>query len=347
MRPVAASGGLAPEFSRGRPVERRRRNRSASGPAPPWWSATWSARASSPCRPRSHRSAASRSAAGWSRRPGRSRSPWCSGAWRGWCPRPAAPTPTRARGFGDFAGFLVAWGYWITLWSGNAAVAVALVRLPRLTSSPVLREQPVAGLAAALGAIWLVTWINVRGVKEAGLFQVATTILKLVPLLLTRDGRPGVRRPLALRAAEHERSRHLRRAGGLQRPDPVGLPGAGVGDRPGRGVSSARTSPSRARPCSARAFAAVLYILVTVAVFGIVPLGELRALQRPARGRGRAGVRPLGRELRRPRRRGLHHRHAERLHDAERPGPAGRGPRPGVPRPVRHPVPARARPPSP
>jgi len=32
---------------------------------------------------------------------------------------------TRA-GFGDFAGFLVAWGYWITLWSGNAAVAVAL-----------------------------------------------------------------------------------------------------------------------------------------------------------------------------------------------------------------------------
>ena len=28
-------------------------------------------------------------------------------------------------GFGDFAGFLVAWGYWISIWAGNAAIAVA------------------------------------------------------------------------------------------------------------------------------------------------------------------------------------------------------------------------------
>ena len=140
---------------------------------------------------------------------------------------------TRA-GFGDFAGFLVAWGYWITLWSGNAAVAVALSGYLAYFL-PILREQPVAGLAAALGAIWLVTLINVRGVKEAGLFQVVTTILKLVPLLLTATVGLAFVGPLALRAAEHERSRHLRRAGGLQRPDPVGLPGAGVGDRPGRG----------------------------------------------------------------------------------------------------------------
>ena len=32
-------------------------------------------------------------------------------------------------GFGEFAGFLIAWGYWITLWTGNAGVAVALARL--------------------------------------------------------------------------------------------------------------------------------------------------------------------------------------------------------------------------
>ena len=29
-------------------------------------------------------------------------------------------------GFGEFAGFIIAWGYWIALWTGNAAVAVAL-----------------------------------------------------------------------------------------------------------------------------------------------------------------------------------------------------------------------------
>ena len=29
--------------------------------------------------------------------------------------------------FGDFAGFLVAWGYWISIWSANAALSVAFV----------------------------------------------------------------------------------------------------------------------------------------------------------------------------------------------------------------------------
>ena len=31
---------------------------------------------------------------------------------------------TRAQ-FGDFPGFLVAWGYWISIWAANAAIAVA------------------------------------------------------------------------------------------------------------------------------------------------------------------------------------------------------------------------------
>ncbi len=30
-------------------------------------------------------------------------------------------------GFGDFPGFLVAWGYWISIWTTNAAIAVAFV----------------------------------------------------------------------------------------------------------------------------------------------------------------------------------------------------------------------------
>ncbi len=29
--------------------------------------------------------------------------------------------------FGDFAGFLTAWSYWITAWAGNAAIVVAWV----------------------------------------------------------------------------------------------------------------------------------------------------------------------------------------------------------------------------
>ena len=40
-------------------------------------------------------------------------------------PKTGGPYAYTRAGFGDFAGFLVAWGYWIALWSGNAAVAVA------------------------------------------------------------------------------------------------------------------------------------------------------------------------------------------------------------------------------
>ena len=86
-------------------------------------------------------------------------------------------------GYGEFAGFLIAWGYWITLWTGNAAVAVALAGYVGFLV-PAIGESSGYSLLTALVAIWLLTLINVRGVKEAGAVQVLTTVLKLVPLLL-------------------------------------------------------------------------------------------------------------------------------------------------------------------
>ena len=90
-------------------------------------------------------------------------------------------TYTRA-GFGDFAGFLVAWGYWISIWAGNAAISVAFasylaVFLPAIGASNLL-----AALAALL-AIWILTIVNVAGVRKAGVVQLVTTIVKLLPLV--------------------------------------------------------------------------------------------------------------------------------------------------------------------
>src|SRR5687767_3768183 len=51
--------------------------------------------------------------------------------------------------FGDLAGFLVAWGYWISIWTGLGALAVALVGyLTPLV--PPLANNPVAAAATAL-----------------------------------------------------------------------------------------------------------------------------------------------------------------------------------------------------
>ena len=86
-------------------------------------------------------------------------------------------------GYGEFAGFLIAWGYWIALWTGNAGVAVALAGYVGFLVPEIAASQSYS-LAVALGAIWLLTLVNIRGVKEAGVIQVVTTVLKLLPLVL-------------------------------------------------------------------------------------------------------------------------------------------------------------------
>ena len=91
------------------------------------------------------------------------------------------------KGFGDFAGFLVAWGYWISVWCTNATIAVALVSALS-TFFPVLAANAVWAVLTGLGAIWLLTWVNAMGVVATGRVQLITTILKLLPLVIVAVG---------------------------------------------------------------------------------------------------------------------------------------------------------------
>jgi len=89
---------------------------------------------------------------------------------------------TRAT-MGDFPGFLVAWGYWVSVWVGNAGISMAFVAY--LTPIfPGLGASPVYTGVAAVSAIWLLTAVNVWGVREAALLQLVTTVVKVLPLLL-------------------------------------------------------------------------------------------------------------------------------------------------------------------
>jgi APA family basic amino acid/polyamine antiporter len=97
-------------------------------------------------------------------------------------PKVGGPYAYTRMGFGDFAGFWIAWGYWISVWTGNAALAVALVSYLQGVV-PVLGQYHWLSALVAIGAIWLVTWINLMGIKQAGIFQVITTIMKLMPLV--------------------------------------------------------------------------------------------------------------------------------------------------------------------
>ncbi len=90
-------------------------------------------------------------------------------------------------GFGDFMGFLIAWGYWVSIWVANAAITVAFVGAVSVFF-PILKENTAIALFFGLSTIWLLVWINTRGVKTIEGIQIMTTILKIVPILLVSIG---------------------------------------------------------------------------------------------------------------------------------------------------------------
>ncbi len=86
-------------------------------------------------------------------------------------------------GFGDFPGFLVAWGYWISTWVSNAAITVAF--LSALTVFfPGIADSPLTAVLCGLSAIWILTWVNSLGIRESGSFLLAVTFLKILPIIL-------------------------------------------------------------------------------------------------------------------------------------------------------------------
>ena len=84
--------------------------------------------------------------------------------------------------FGPLAAFLVAWGYWISIWVGNASIATAAVSAltPLL---PSIARVPGASAAITLVLLWLLTFVNWLGVRASGWVQSVTTVLKMMPLI--------------------------------------------------------------------------------------------------------------------------------------------------------------------
>jgi basic amino acid/polyamine antiporter, APA family len=85
--------------------------------------------------------------------------------------------------FGPRTAFLIGYSYWISVWIGNAAIATAAVSYLSIFF-PTLSAVPGATAVAAVGLVWAMTLINLRGARAAGGMQVVTTIIKLVPLLV-------------------------------------------------------------------------------------------------------------------------------------------------------------------
>jgi len=91
------------------------------------------------------------------------------------------------KGLGDFAGFLVAWGYLVSVWCTNAAITVSFISALS-TFIPILATNSFLAVFCGLATIWFLTWVNTLGIVTSGRVQLATTILKIVPIVLVGIG---------------------------------------------------------------------------------------------------------------------------------------------------------------
>ncbi|GGL93635.1 transporter [Streptomyces fumigatiscleroticus] len=101
-------------------------------------------------------------------------------------PRTGGPYVYAREAFGDFAGFLAAWAYWITTWVSNAALAVAAVGY--LDVLVPVNDHRWTACLAALVLQWLPALANFAGTRYVGAVQLVSTVLKFVPLLLVAVG---------------------------------------------------------------------------------------------------------------------------------------------------------------
>lgn len=97
-------------------------------------------------------------------------------------PGACGPYDYARQAFGPLPAFLVIWGYWLSNCVTVAAISSALVSylshlLPWITASH------TTSILLTLAFVWLLTGVNIVNMRSAGKIQVATAVLKVIPLL--------------------------------------------------------------------------------------------------------------------------------------------------------------------
>jgi basic amino acid/polyamine antiporter, APA family len=83
--------------------------------------------------------------------------------------------------FGDFAGYLVGWCYWIQAWAGNAAIVSSWVFYVDALFK--INPSGMGNWGIALIGLWVPAVVNLVGVRQMAWFQNVTVVLKFLPLL--------------------------------------------------------------------------------------------------------------------------------------------------------------------
>ncbi|TDR73247.1 putrescine-ornithine antiporter [Paludibacterium purpuratum] len=96
------------------------------------------------------------------------------------CPKEGGMYAYARDGVGEYAAFTETWCYWLSLWVGNVAIAIAGIGymsyfVPELA-------KPMPGAIAAIIAIWFFTFLNYPGAGFIGRIQKFTSLGMLIPV---------------------------------------------------------------------------------------------------------------------------------------------------------------------
>ncbi len=181
--------------------------------------------------------------------------------------------------FGDFAGYFVGWCYWVQSWAGNAAIVSSWV----FYVDALFGFHHPTGMenwSIALVGLWIPALINLAGVRQMSWFQNVTVVLKFVPLLFV-----GV---VGWFFVQNAHFGPFNATGGSLYSG-IGL-AAGVALFSFIGVEAAAITAKRVRDprrnvarasTLGTALSALLYVLVTAAVMGLVAHHTLVATGSP------------------------------------------------------------------
>ena len=194
-------------------------------------------------------------------------------------PQPGGPYAYARDFLGPFAGFQTNYVYWFGSWIGNIAIAVAAVGylaelIPAISAPP-------ASVVATAAVIWLFTFANILGPRAVGALQTWTVALGLIPILgvalfgwfwfdsATFQAGWHVSDDSSIHAVSRAASMALWAYMGIE----SAAVSAGVIENPKRNVPLATLI--------GLGLAAVVYILSSTVIMGMVPNEELRTSNAP------------------------------------------------------------------
>ncbi|HEY6125869.1 MAG TPA: amino acid permease [Steroidobacteraceae bacterium] len=203
-------------------------------------------------------------------------------------PQPGGPYAYARDFLGSFAGFQTNYVYWFGNWIGNIAIAVAAIGY--FTELVPAINGPVAALLATAGLIWLLTFANILGPRVVGALEAWTMLLAIIPILAIAlfgwfwfDADKfmsgwNVSGGSDMHAVSRAASMALWAYMGIE----SAIVSAGVIENPKRNVPLATLMGLGA--------AAVIYVLSSTVIMGLLPNDELRTSHAPFAAAARMAV---------------------------------------------------------